>query len=90
MEGRGIGRTPVIRFVQSSERLGALCEGVPVVTAGGSQSLAPADLVIGTVARVVSRKGSAGPLLEVDLAANLESLNFVRVLLYQPATEIPQ
>ena len=90
MEGRGIGRTPVIRFVQSSERLGALCEGVPVVTAGGSQSLAPADLVVGTVARVVSRKGSAGPLLEVDLAANLESLNFVRVLLYQPATEIPQ
>lgn len=90
MEGRGIGRTPVIRFVQSSERLGALCDGVPVVTAGGSQSLAPADLVIGTVARVVNRKGSAGPLLEVDLAANLESLNFVRVLLYQPATEIPQ
>lgn len=90
LEGRGIGRTPVIRFVQASERLGALCDGVPVVTAGGSQSLAPADLVVGTVARVVNRKGSAGPLLEVELAANLESLNFVRVLLYQPATEIPQ
>jgi hypothetical protein len=28
--------------------------------------------------------------LEVELAANLGSLNFVRVLLYQPATEIPQ
>jgi cell shape-determining protein MreC len=90
MEGRGIGRTPVIRFIQSSSRLGDLCEGVPVVTAGGSQSLAPADLVVGTVSRVVDRKGSAGPLLEVDLAANLESLNFVRVLLYQPATEIPR
>jgi len=90
LEGRGIGRTPIIRFVQASERLGALCEGVPVVTAGGSQSLAPPDLVVGTVARVVNRKGSAGPLLEVDLAANLESLNFVRVLLYQPATEIPR
>jgi len=74
MEGRGIGRTPIIRFIQSSSRLGDLCEGVPVVTAGGSQSLAPADLVVGTV----------------DLAANLDSLNFVRVLLYQPATEIPR
>lgn len=90
LEGRGIGRTPIIRFVQASERLGALCEGVPVVTAGGSQSLAPPDLVVGTVARVVNRKGTAGPLLEVDLAANLGSLNFVRVLLYQPATEIPR
>ena len=90
LEGRGIGRTPIIRFVQASDRLGALCEGVPVVTAGGSQSLAPPDLVVGTVARVVNRKGTAGPLLEVDLAANLESLNFVRVLLYQPATEIPR
>lgn len=90
LEGRGIGRTPIIRFVQASDRLGALCEGVPVVTAGGSQSLAPPDLVVGTVARVINRKGSAGPLLEVDLAANLESLNFVRVLLYQPATEIPR
>jgi hypothetical protein len=46
--------------------------------------------VVGIVARVVNRKGTAGPLLEVDLAANLESLNFVRVLLYQPATEIPR
>jgi len=90
MEGRGIGRTPIIRFIQSSSRVGDLCEGVPVVTAGGSQSLAPADLVVGTVSRVVNRKGSAGPLLEVDLAANLDSLNFVRVLLYQPATEIPR
>lgn len=90
MEGRGIGRTPIIRFIQSSSRLGELCKGVPVVTAGGSQSLAPADLVVGTVSRVVNRKGSAGPLLEVDLAANLQSLNFVRVLLYQPATEIPR
>jgi len=90
LEGRGIGRTPIIRFVQASDRLGALCVGVPVVTAGGSQSLAPPDLVVGTVARVVNRKGSAGPLLEVDLSANLESLNFVRVLLYQPATEIPR
>ena len=90
MEGQGIDRLPVIRFIQSSSRLGELCVGVPVVTAGGSQSLAPADLVVGTVSRVVTRSGTSGPLLEVELAANLESLNFVRVLLYQPATEIPQ
>ena len=90
MEGQGIDRLPVIRFIQTSSRLGELCEGVPVVTAGGSQSLAPADLVVGTVARVVTRTGTSGPLLEVELAANLQSLNFVRVLLYHPATEIPQ
>lgn len=90
MEGQGIDRLPVIRFIQSSSRLGELCAGVPVVTAGGSQSLAPADLVVGTVSRVVTRTGTSGPLLEVELAANLGSLNFVRVLLYQPATEIPQ
>jgi rod shape-determining protein MreC len=90
MEGQGIDRLPVIRFIQSSSRLGDLCAGVPVVTAGGSQSLAPADLVVGTVSRVVTRSGTSGPLLEVELAANLGSLNFVRVLLYQPATEIPQ
>ena len=90
MEGQGIDRLPVIRFIQTSSRLGELCEGVPVVTAGGSQSLAPADLVVGTVSRVVTRTGTSGPLLEVELAANLQSLNFVRVLLYQPATEIPQ
>ena len=89
-EGQGIDRLPVIRFIQTSSRLGELCEGVPVVTAGGSQSLAPADLVVGTVSRVVTRTGTSGPLLEVELAANLQSLNFVRVLLYQPATEIPQ
>jgi len=90
MEGQGIDRLPVIRFIQSSSRLGELCAGVPVVTAGGSQSLAPAGLVVGTVSRVVTRTGTSGPLLEVELAANLGSLNFVRVLLYQPATEIPQ
>lgn len=90
MEGQGIDRLPLIRFIQTSSRLGELCEGVPVVTAGGSQSLAPADLVIGTVSRVITRTGTSGPLLEVELAANLQSLNFVRVLLYQPATEIPQ
>ena len=90
MEGQGIDRVPVIRFIQASSRLGELCAGVPVVTAGGSQSLAPADLVVGTVSRVVTRTGTSGPLLEVELAANLGSLNFVRVLLYQPATEIPQ
>jgi rod shape-determining protein MreC len=90
MEGQGIDRLPVIRFIQASSRLGDLCAGVPVVTAGGSQSLAPADLVVGTVSRVVTRSGTSGPLLEVELAANLGSLNFVRVLLYQPATEIPQ
>jgi len=59
------------------------------VSSGGATSLAPPDIVVGTVSRIISRTGTLGPLLEVKVAANLESLNFVRVLLYQPTTERP-
>ena len=61
--------------------------GSPVVSAGGASSLAPPDIVIGTVSRVIKRTGSLGPLLEVKISANLDALNFVRVMLYQPSTE---
>jgi hypothetical protein len=49
--------------------------------------LAPPDIVIGVVSRVVERLGTAGPVLEIDLVADLSSLSFLRVLLYQPITE---
>jgi rod shape-determining protein MreC len=61
--------------------------GSPVISAGGATSLAPPDIVIGTVSKVVLRTGTLGPLLEVKLTATLDALNFVRVLLYQPLTE---
>lgn len=87
IEGRGPSRQPTIRFVDNSLRFGDIQVGVPIVTAGGSRSLAPPDILIGTVARVVERLGSAGPVLEVELVADLTNLSFLRVLLYQPITE---
>ena len=87
LEGRGLTKFPVVRFVENQTRFGAVSVGSPVITAGGATSLAPPDIVIGTVSKVVKRSGSLGPILEVELAANLDNLNFVRILLYQPATE---
>jgi len=45
--------------------------------------------MVGKVARVVERLGSAGPILEIELVADLSNLSFLRVLLYQPITEKP-
>lgn len=87
--GRGPTRPPVVGLVEPNPRFGQLAPGAWVVTAGGATSLAPPDIVVGRVSRVVERAGSGGPLLEVRLNADLEDLNFVRVLLYQPATEAP-
>jgi len=87
LEGRGPTRTPVVRFIDSSQRFGSVEVGSPVVTSGGSLSLAPPDIVVGTVSRINERLGTAGPVLEVSLVADLSNLSFVRVLLYQPSTE---
>jgi rod shape-determining protein MreC len=87
LEGRGISRAPVVRFIENQPRFGEVNLGSPVVTAGGASSLAPPDIVVGTVSRVIKRSGSLGPLLEVKISANLDALNFVRVMLYQPSTE---
>jgi rod shape-determining protein MreC len=87
LEGRGPGSKPVVRFLDVSTRADAIEVGAPIVSAGGSRSLAPPDVVIGIVSRVVERLGTAGPTLEVELVADLSNLSFLRVLLYQPITE---
>ena len=87
LEGRGPGSRPIVRFLDASTRASAIEVGAPIVSAGGSRSLAPPDIVIGVVSRVVERLGTAGPVLEIDLVADLSSLSFLRVLLYQPITE---
>lgn len=89
LEGRGLSKAPVVRFVENQPRFGEVAIGSPIISAGGATSLAPPDIVIGTVSKVVPRTGTLGPILEVTLSANLENLNFVRVLLYQPVTEKP-
>lgn len=87
LEGRGPGTKPIVRFLDASTRASAIEVGAPIVSAGGSRSLAPPDVVIGVVSRVVERLGTAGPILEIDLVADLSNLSFLRVLLYQPITE---
>ena len=89
LEGRGLTKNPIIRFIENQPRFGSVAVGSPVISSGGATSLAPPDIVIGTVTRVVKRSGTLGPLLEVKLSANFDNLNFVRVLLYQPVTERP-
>lgn len=84
-EGRGKGRLPAMRFVAES----AIRVGSVVSTTGGSKSLAPPDIIIGEVINIVRRAGSAGPLLEIRLAANLTQLNFVQVVRYRPPSEVP-
>jgi rod shape-determining protein MreC len=87
LEGRGPTRLPIVRFIDSSQRFGRVQVGSPIVTSGGSLSLAPPDIVVGTVSRINERLGTAGPVLEVSLVADLTNLSFVRILLYQPVTE---
>ncbi len=84
-EGRGVDKLPAMRFVAE----GAINVGAVVTTTGGSKSLAPPDIVIGEVINIVRRPGSAGPLLEIKLAADLAQLNFVQVVLYRPPSEVP-
>ena len=87
LEGRGPSRTPIVRFIDTEQRFGEIQLGSPIVSAGGSLSLAPPDIVVGTVTRVNKRLGTAGPVLEIGLVADLTNLSFVRILLYQPITE---
>lgn len=87
LEGRGPTRVPIVRFIDNAQRFGRVQVGSPIVTAGGSLSLAPPDILVGTVSRVTERLGTAGPILEIDLVADLSNLSFVRILLYQPISE---
>jgi rod shape-determining protein MreC len=90
LEGRGRLRLPQIKFVQDSPSLAELVAGDLVETAGGSESLAPTGIPVGRVINRADRPGSAGPLLDVELYADLGRLNFVRVVLYKPLSEVDQ
>ena len=87
--GRGFGRLPAMQYVTENPAFGPIDIGDVVTTTGGSTSLAPPDIVIGEVINKVSRAGSAGPLLEIQLGADLDHLNFVQVVLYVPPSEVP-
>ena len=90
LEGRGRLRLPQIKFLQDSPSLAELQAGDLVETAGGSESLAPTGIPVGRVVNRADRPGSGGPLLDVELNADLARLNFVRVVLYRPLSEVEQ
>ena len=90
LEGRGGERLPQVRFVQDNPALAELQVCDLVETAGGSESLAPPDIPVGRVANRADRPGSGGPLLDVQLHADLDRLNYVRVVLYRPLSEVEQ
>jgi rod shape-determining protein MreC len=90
LEGRGRLRLPQIKFLQDSPSLSELVAGDLVETAGGSESLAPTGIPVGRVVNRADRPGSGGPLLDVELHADLARLNFVRVVLYKPLSEVEQ
>ena len=90
LEGRGRLRLPQIGLLQDSPSLSELVAGDLVETAGGSESLAPTGIPVGRVINRADRPGSRGPLLDVELYADLARLNFVRVVLYKPLSEVDQ
>ena len=90
LQGNGQGRPPQIRFLQDIPSLAVLQVGDLIETAGGSRSLAPPNIPVGRVINRADRPGVAGPLLEIELNADLDKLNFVRVVLFQPLTEVAE
>jgi rod shape-determining protein MreC len=84
LDGFGGDRLPRIRFIADSPQFGRIKEGDAVLTAGGSESLAPPNIPVGRVANVISNAGIEGLELEVELNADLERLNFLTVVLYLP------
>lgn len=61
--------------------------GSPVVTAAGSRY--PADIPVGRVASVEPSAAGLAQLVTVDLAADVQDLGYVTVLLLTPADEAP-
>jgi rod shape-determining protein MreC len=84
LDGFGGDRLPRVRFIADSPQFGRIKEGDAVLTAGGSESLAPPNIPVGRVANVISNAGIDGLELEVELNADLERLNFLTVVLYLP------
>lgn len=88
LDGYGGSRLPRIRFIADSTLFGRILVDDSVLTAGGSKSLAPPNIPVGRVANVIRGTGSEGLQLEVELNADLDRLNFLTVILYQPPTEL--
>jgi rod shape-determining protein MreC len=87
LNGFGSEDLPRVRFIADSPQFGRVEVGDQVLTSGGSLSLAPPGISVGTVANVIENPGTAGLELEVELNVDLGRLSFLSVILYQPPTE---
>ena len=90
LRGQGSDRLPRVSFIATGSGFGQIEIGDTVFTAGGSTSLAPPNIPLGRVLNVITRAGTAGQELEIEPTADLSRLQFVRVVLYQPASEVGQ
>lgn len=88
LNGQGSEDLPRVRFIADSPQFGRIEVGDQVLTSGGSLSLAPPGIPVGTVANVIENPGTAGLELEIELNVDLERLSFLSVILYQPPTEL--
>jgi rod shape-determining protein MreC len=86
--GQGEGELPSVEFLDNTPAVGRFEVGDLVFTSGSQDSLAPANIPVGHVANVIERSTSEGPMLEVQPFADLESLYFVRIVLYKPGAEV--
>ena len=92
--GHGMAGEPAMFVVDAGLRwpeTGDLSElpaiGSPVVTAAGSRY--PADIPVGRVASVEPAEAGLAQLVTVELAADVQDLGYVTVLLQPPADEAP-
>lgn len=85
--GRGAGETPEVILIADTPGFGEPAVGDIVSTAGGSVSLAPADLPVGSVIDVRQGSPSEGLIVAVEPYANLDDLEYVQVILYLPDME---
>lgn len=88
MTGHGPDNFPQIDFIQDDPGFGRPTVGDIVLTAGGTTGLAPPDIPVGLIENVIARSTADGPLLEVKPLADLDELQFVKVVLYKPSAEV--
>ncbi len=88
LSGQGEGELPSIVYLDNTPAMGRFEVGDLVFSSGSQDSLAPANIPIGRVVNVIDRSTSEGPMLQVEPFADLDSLYFVRVVLYQPGAEV--
>ena len=82
LQGQGIDRPLVLRFVDASSALTKVRVGSVVDTAGGNDGVAPQGLPIGVITAIHTQPGSSSMVIEVTPVASLQRLNFVVVVRY--------